>query len=153
MRGTSATGRRVAGFTLLELLVVMAIVTLLAAALPAALNRSLPGRRVAVTTDRLVAGVRDAQAASVLSGQPVTLELQSRGFAFSHRAARAGSFAASTRVVLTDTEGRPAREITVFPDGSAQGGRFEIVDGPHRRTVIVSPLTGRVFVDRTRGTR
>jgi len=57
---TSETGSP-RGFTLLELLVVLAILVMAAALFPLALNRALPARRVTTTADHLIAAVRNAQ--------------------------------------------------------------------------------------------
>jgi general secretion pathway protein H len=138
MRAISVTGKRARGFTLLELLVVIAIIALLAGVLSSGLNRSLPSRRVAVTADRFIVAVREAQTSSVRSGVPVSVELENLGF----------DIPPSTRVRLTDADGRPIQEVTLYPDGSARGGRFTIEDGVQRRSVMLSDLTGRVWSTR-----
>jgi prepilin-type N-terminal cleavage/methylation domain-containing protein len=137
MRSISATGRA-RGFTLLELLVVVAVVALLTGALGVALNRALPGRRTQLTAERLVGVVRDASAASVASGKPVRIELDTL------------AVPASTQISLTDMNGQALRELVVFPAGSTAGGTFDVVSGVHRASVRVSAITGRVFVVATR---
>lgn len=148
MRRTWVTGRE-SGFTLLELMVVMAILVLVATLLPLALDRALPGHRVATTAERLMSLVREAQGSSVVSGRPVTLQVQghelvTQDAANSAAIGRPFSFPTSTTVSLKDLEGRAAAALVVYPDGSAQPARFDVEDSGRHRAVIVSAVTGRV---------
>ena len=145
---TSETGST-RGFTLLELLVVLAILVMAAALFPLALNRALPARRVTTTADHLIAAVRNAQAASTASGRPVTLTINAEGLSGAGQARARCSFPASVRVTLTDAGGGAAPSaLTVFPDGSAQAMRFDVQAGAHETVVTLSGLTGRLFVER-----
>jgi general secretion pathway protein H len=149
----SATGSA-GGFTLLELLVVLAILVMAAALFPLALNRALPSRRVSTTVDRLMAAVHDAQAESATTGQPVTLTLVDGGLEAntksSHAILRPVRFSASVHVDLKDGNGQAATSLTVFPDGSAQAGQYQVAAGEHLSLVRVSGLTGRVDPRRER---
>ena len=130
------------GFTLIELLVVIAILVMLAAAFPIALDRTLPGRRVAVTAQNLVSAVRDAEAQSLLHGRPVILQMRDGGLLNSEKVAV--TFPARTRVALVDVDGRALESIVAYPDGSVSAARFEISERQHSRSVIISGTTGRV---------
>ena len=143
MRATSAIG---SGFTLIELLVVIAILTMLAAVLPFAIDRAMPGRRVAVTAQKLVSALRDAQSDSLVVGKAVHLEFRDKsGLARDSRLAV--SFPTSTRVQLSDADGRPLRDLTVYPDGSMPSVRFDVSERTHRVAVVVSGITGRVALE------
>jgi general secretion pathway protein H len=130
------------GFTLIELLVVIAILVMLAAAFPVALDRTLPGRRVAVTAQNLVSAVRDAESQSVLRGRPVKLQMSDTGL--SNEGKIAVAFPARTRVALVDADGRALENIVAYPDGSVSAARFEISERQHTRSVVMSGTTGRV---------
>lgn len=147
MPRTLATGRQ-AGFTLLELMVVMAILVMVATLLPMALDRALPARRVATAAERVVSMVREVRGASMLSGRPVRLAmldhvLLAQDAATAAAVGRPMSLPSSTTVSLTDLDGRAATALVVYPDGSAQAVRFDVADGGHQKTVLVSALTGR----------
>lgn len=146
MRRTLGTGSE-RGFTLLELMVVMAILVMIAAAFPFAIDRAMPGHRVAAITQRLGSMVRAAQVSSLASGKPVTVRLEGRD-----RVAADNSFVkdqaipASVAVSMEDPDGRVIPGLVLYPDGSAQGARIEVNEGDRRGVVVVSALTGRVTV-------
>ncbi|MEP7246137.1 MAG: prepilin-type N-terminal cleavage/methylation domain-containing protein [Gammaproteobacteria bacterium] len=158
MRATSVTGSacwrlrswesfpgRGGGFTLIELMVVIAVLVLMTSVLPLALNRALPGRRVAVTAQRIASAVREAQSQSTATGNPVRLQFrQGVGLALADRLAV--SFAASTTVTLIDSDGRKGKRLTAYPDGSITSARFEVSESTHRSDVVVSGVTGKVAV-------
>lgn len=133
------------GFTLIELLVVIAILVMLTAAFPVALDRTLPGRRVAVTAQNLVSAVRDAESQSLLRGQPVKLQMSGAGLLNGAKVAVA--FPKTTTVALIDADGRALEGIVAYPDGSASAARFEVSERKHTRSVVISSHTGRVSLE------
>jgi general secretion pathway protein H len=144
-----ADTRRARGFTLLELLVVLAIMAAIAAAFPLALNRFVAARRADVATMNLFTSVRAAQMKSVASGKPARIEIVANGYQAQDRLVTLNS---RTRLVLRAAEqGDEKKTLVFYPDGSTSGGVFEIVDGNHRRDIVVSMLTGQVRVIATRG--
>jgi general secretion pathway protein H len=147
MHRTLGTGSA-AGFTLIELLAVLTILVMAASMVPLALNRALPSRRIASTSDRLVAAVRSAQAASARSGQTLTLVLDEDAVVVkSLDSGTRTRLPTGTKVTLSDLGGNPAESLTVFPDGSAQAATFQIEAADHKRTVRLSALTGRLSIE------
>ncbi len=148
MPQTWVTGRQ-QGFTLLELMVVMAILVLIAVLFPVALDHALPSHRVRATTEQLMARVHEAQNSSLFSGKAVSLSLVGHRLLTQDPSTRASlghplPLPNSTQVRLVDLEGRPLSGLIVYPDGSAQAARFEVEDNGHRGTVRVAAVTGRV---------
>lgn len=131
MSGTGSQGTA-SGFTLLELLVVLGIMLMMAAAFPLVLDRALPGRRVTIATTHLVAAIRAAQARSVTQGKPVSVQL----------ATLTASLSPSTHVSFVDSNGVPLSSLRLYPDGSATGGRLRVVDGSHDSILVVNAITG-----------
>lgn len=119
-RAGRGTGRA-AGFTLLELLVVLAILGLGAAALVPALGSGAGGVSSSTAARDLVTALRAARAAALESGHPVRFELAA------HRGAAA-------------IEGPTS--VTFLPDGGATAARFVV--RPGGQTVAVDWLTGAV---------
>ena len=154
MRVTSATGsaRRRAllqashqgGFTLMELMVVIAILVMLTSALPLALDRALPGRRVVATTQKLMSAIRDAQSLSAVLGKPVRLEFSASGVSSERIALQ---FPASTHVVLKDAEGLDLRTVSAYPEGTLTEADIVVSERAHERRLHLSGLTGRITIE------
>lgn len=147
MAATSAIGSA-RGFTLVELMVVLTILALLAAAMPVALNRFIPARRTVAAADKLVADVRRMQSEAASSGSPARMTLTTSGYrldALDGRAASEVALPASTTLRFrARDEDRPLHELIVYPDGTASPGRFEIADSGRRAVVEIGMLTGSV---------
>lgn len=135
------------GFTLIELMVVLAIVVLVMASLPLAINRMLPSRRVVVAADRLVSDIRWLQLQSVASGARARLSVTESGYRLDVQHEKQGR-----EVVLSDStmlrfrardEDRAIPGLLVYPDGTSSAGQFEIADADRRAIVEISLLTGR----------
>lgn len=138
--------RRGNGFTLVELLVAVAIMVLLVASLPVALNRMLPGRRVVTTAEQLIADIRWLQGESLRTGQRTRLAVRSNGYLLE----MSGSTAKEVRLAATmalslrgQGEERTMSHLVMFPDGTTSPGRLDLVDSGRRAAVEVSMLTGR----------
>jgi Tfp pilus assembly protein FimT len=128
-------------------MVVLAIAILLAAALPLALQRVLPARRVTAATDRMLADIRWSQAQAIASGRAAHIETADHGYAIriGSRTERHVQLAASTSLHVQS--GSPATAnvvLTLYPDGTSGGGRFELADSGRLTHIEVSLLTGRV---------
>lgn len=150
---TSAIGERAIGFTLVELLVVMAILVMVTCAFPLVLQRLLPRHRVVALTQKIVVMIDAARDASTLCSCPLTLQLQNGQFGLAPadrdhltRPSKLLSIPTSTQVVLLDTDARHIDSLKVFPDGTASAARFEIADGVQRSAIMLSEFTGRVQV-------
>lgn len=148
MPAISATGsapKPSTGFTLIELMVVLAIIVLLIAAIPFAANRLLPSRRVATTMDRLLQDMRWLEAQSIASGAAGRLTLESRGYRL-HVGSTAESrqLPASTVVrIRAVADNRPLTDLAVFPDGTRASGILEVEDSGRRAQVELTMLPHR----------
>jgi type II secretion system protein H len=153
MRRTSERPRS-KGFTLIELMVVIAIIAALAAAFPLAMNRFVAARRVDAAARELVADIRLAQARSVSSGKAVAIEPTAHGYRLlalsgaTPEVVRSRDWRSSTVVSIERLDGSPgADRLRVFADGSSTGATFTIRDGARSRIVHVSELSGRVRIE------
>lgn len=154
MTATSATGEcarsprsaNIRGFTLIELLVALAIMVLIAAALPIALGRMLPGRRLTVAADQLVTDLQWLQAQSIRSRTPGQLTLLPEGYQMEvGPSERRVTIAPTTQIHLrARADERELQRLTFFPDGTAVPALLAVADSGRRVDLEVRMLTGRV---------
>src|SRR5262249_41678892 len=132
------------GFTLLELLVVLAIIVLLAAAWPLASSRVFAAQHLRNETQQLAGAVRVAQMTARITGQPQELRLVEGGTAY-RVASESHDLAHGLRLSLRDGSGNASGErLLLFPDGSSSGETLAISFQERIATVRVLPVTGRV---------
>jgi general secretion pathway protein H len=152
MRVTSATGSR--GFTLLELMVVMAIVGLMAAAVPLVFSRqSLQSRRTAAGAQLLQAALRDAQSRSILYNEPAQVSVSDRTLVVVFASTRPGAAKAPRQSYSIDAPLSVARDmagtvgpVILYPDGSASGAILRVGDGAQQASVSISAISGRISI-------
>ena len=145
------TGRRPAGFTLVELLVVLTIIALAMAAVPALLT-GLPSIRLRTAADDMVATLRELHQQAIRRGETTELVLDP--------AARAYWMSTDPGLhrlpeIVAEIGFKPATaapaggsiSIRFFADGSASGGTVLLKNGKHLAAVTVDWLTGRIRRD------
>ena len=151
-RAGAATRRGVEGFTLVELLVVLAIAALLLSVVPPMLSAAMPGVELKSAARRIMSSLSLARETAIRSGSDVALvvdveqrRLELEGFRTVSLPKRLGlDLHAASREMLDETRGA----IRFFPDGSSTGGRVTISSGEgadrYGYQVGVTWLTGRV---------
>ncbi len=150
MRGR---GRRIGlrGFTLVELLVVMAIAALMMTAVPTLFSAALPGVELKATARRTAATLRLARESAIRRGEDTQLvvdldahRLVLEGYRNLNIPARLSvQLDAASSEMIDDRHG----VIRFFPDGSSTGGRIVLAQGDHGYQVGVTWLTGRIELD------
>jgi general secretion pathway protein H len=139
------------GFTLLEILVVMAIMGLVYALVPALISTSGSTTELRAAARQLAAGLRKARNQAVISRKEASLTVDvdqhrfqvtgdTRSYALP-KAAGLSVYTAQSEVV----EGKVA-SIRFYPDGSSTGGAISIANGATKFRVDVDWLTGGVTI-------
>ena len=149
---TSATGSASRkGYTLVELLVVLAILVGLAAAFPLALERLSPARQVQVYAERLISDLRLLRAQAMKQG--VTMALVIDDATNSYRMKPDGSsHALPTGITIQIDASSPhtlsnAQQIRFYSDGSSDGGAIRLVRENREARLTVSALTARAVLE------
>ncbi|HXC56388.1 MAG TPA: GspH/FimT family pseudopilin [Rhizomicrobium sp.] len=136
---------REAGFTLTELLVVLAIIGLLVAAIPVLLQAALPGARALAAARTLANDLRATRGQAIAAGTATAVRFDaSRQIYLLEPGDRARNLPNGVHFSLVS--GKPP-QIGFFADGSSNGGVVFVGDGPLRHRVAIDWLTGRVAVD------
>ena len=137
------------GFTLVELLVVLAVLALVLAVVPPLLPDAIDSARLRNAQRDLVSGLRHARSLAVNSQQAVTLDLNVRDGTMTVAGKRRDLSVpdgVSLTLVTAQQEQVSEREgaIRFYPDGSSTGGRVRFQRGDQVSSIDVNWLTGRV---------
>jgi general secretion pathway protein H len=133
----------------LELLVVLALATLLLAIAPPLITAALPGVEIKSSARQIAAGLRLAREEAIRSGQDVafTLDLENRHFEVEGGFRRV-SLPDTIELKLTAAESEMIDDqvggVRFYPDGSSTGGRVIVYTGNSGWQVGVQWLTGRI---------
>ena len=138
-----------AGFTLLELMVVLAIIGLLAVIAGPRFAGALPGAELDSGARQLVSGLREARSRAVSRNRSVPFILGGGANRYSigargRSAALPENLGITLWTGLTEVTGANQGAIRFFPDGSSTGGRLELTGEGGKRVIAVDWLTGRV---------
>lgn len=121
---------RGAGFTLLELIVALAVAALLLATAPPMLSRAMETMEYRAAVRHLLAGLKGARHAAVDSGASVAFTVAPTAHRFGIGDQLTGELPPrlTLRLVVADAEvGAEQGSIRFYPDGSATGGSIEIL--------------------------
>lgn len=132
----SAAGRG-AGFTLIEMLVVLAITALITAIAFPSLERAMRSQSFEAAANAIELGLRQARADAVSRGRPVRFAL---GADRRSVVVGGGAIAIPDGIVVT----LPTQGVAFFGDGTSNGGRIDLVGSGRARRLMVDPGSGAV---------
>lgn len=143
--------RASAGFTLLELLVVLMLMVMVYALAVPMISAGLPGTELKGAARQLAAGLRQARSLAVTRKEESTLmlDVEQRNFKVSGDQRR---YALPAKVDISlftaQSELLPDKigAIRFYPDGSSTGGRITVKSGVRKYEINVDWLTGQVTI-------
>jgi general secretion pathway protein H len=140
-----------AGFTLIEMLVVLTIIGLVAALGFPALRRPPDSLRLEAATRTLASALRLSRAQAIARNADVAVTIDTDRRMFESSAVRATALDPdiSLKMIFAATErrGRAAGAIRFFPDGSSTGGDIVLILGARQARISVNWLTGEPRLD------
>jgi general secretion pathway protein H len=143
--------RTSAGFTLVELLVVLAILSLAAALALPALQRPPDGLRLEAATRTLMSTLRFSRAQAIARNADVivTMDVERRSVEPSTGSAIQLDRGISVEIIFASAERRrsAAGAIRFFPDGTSSGGDIMLTLNQRRARVSVNWLTGEARLE------
>lgn len=146
---------RARGMSLLEVLVVVALVATLAGIAAMVIGRALPGQQLRAAARELAAELRFTRAQAIATGREQSFRIDVDSRRWEAAGKRSGALPEGIELVaISAREEQPAqREAAVrfFPEGAATGGRFVLRRGDAAWRVDVAWLTGEVTITRGEG--
>jgi len=140
------------GYTLMEVLVALAIVGMVLAAVPVMLGGARPGAEVRAAAIELASALRQTRSASIAGFRSETFVLDTERGIY-----RAGSVQAETTLpdgleislytARSELEDENTGRIRFFPDGSATGGRITLASSGRSYVIAVDWLTGAIEME------
>jgi general secretion pathway protein H len=152
-RPTSPAGnsRAPAGYTLVELLVVLLVLVVVSAIALPRLERALPALAAQRTARDLALLLQEAQRKALVRGRPLSVTIDPAARLVRGADGEALALAPSLGVEVTTAAvagsmAGPA-PISFFPDGTSTGGRIVLAYGARRTAVTVDWFSGRASVE------
>jgi general secretion pathway protein H len=145
------TARHSQGFTLFELLIVLAIIAVLTGVAVPLLGRPSAEFRIEKSARAIAAGLERTRGEAIATNRAraFTLDVEQRWFRDSANARRVelpDSVAISFDTARSEMIGDAVARVRFFPDGSSTGGRIVLMAEERHYDVAVDWLTGRVSV-------
>ena len=141
---------RATGFTLLEMLAVILLIGIAAAAVAFSVNQGLASARINAASAELAGALRAARAQAIVRGQTQNFDVDTRADSYRGVKPHDVHLPKGLRLSITSAkEDQPndhTGRIRFFPDGSSTGGRITLQSGRRQWHVNVSWLTGDVRV-------
>ena len=140
---------RVRGFTLLELLVVLAVISLVVGLAVPRIAGALPGAQIKGAAYDLAVALRAARSHAIRSNQEAvfTLNVESRRYSMAGEN-KSRDLPADLRVTLETVRSERYDDDTggfrFFPDGTSTGGRITLTGDDREYQIDVDWLTGKI---------
>jgi general secretion pathway protein H len=141
---------RANGFTLLEMLAVILLIGIAAAAVSISVTQGLASARVRAASGELAGALRATRAQAIVSASERHFDVDTRANTYAGAQGKDVALPRGMHVSVTsaaaDAPDDHTARIRFFPDGSSTGGRVTLYSGQRQWHINVSWLTGEVRV-------
>jgi general secretion pathway protein H len=134
------------GFSLAELIVVLAILSIVAVAVAPLAPSWRRGPPIDLAARELVTGLRTARAAAIYGNRETVFTLDGAAGQYWSDGAPAPK-ALPARINAAFAPGAPHGRIRFFPDGGASGGTIVLRDAQRSASIRIDSLSGRATFD------
>lgn len=138
------------GFTLIEMLIALAIMGLLGGALTLGVQNRLPGLRLDAATAAALQELRERQAEAVWSNQENSLRLSDLRHPGSGPHARRLARLGAVQVEIHGDDPTHPDELRFLPGGWSPGGKLVLKDGTRQSVLVVDWPLGLVHAEAAR---
>jgi general secretion pathway protein H len=144
-------GRLATGFTLLELLIVLAILGLTTALAVPMFSRAMPDLQAKAAARDVAAMLRSARSLAITENREVTVAVDLDRHSVDLAGVRSETVKPGIGLdlysAMEELIDRGAGRIRFYPDGTSTGGRVGLSTATHRYEVIVDWISGGVMID------
>lgn len=143
------------GLSLIEVLVVVALIAVIAGLAASVMGRALPGQQLRGTAREIAGQLRFTRAQAIATGREQTFSLDLVERRWQAAGDRQGQVPEELELIATTARQPQAQDrratVRFFPDGAATGGRFVLKRGNAAWRIDVAWLTGEVTLSRGEG--
>ena len=136
------------GFTLIEIIAVMVLLSIVVGLVAMSFSRSMSGAKVEAASRDLVAALRYTRGQAIVHGQQAALDIDLQHNTYQAPGKTIVQLPKDMRMQLVTAEieqtGAASGRIRFFADGASTGGHITVFMGQRRWQINVSWLTGQV---------
>jgi general secretion pathway protein H len=148
MTSRCKTGNSSAGFTLIELIMVIAILGLMLVLVGVRGTPLSPGLEARAAAQNLAGALRAARAEALAANRPTAIRFDLANRSYRVGAAPAATLSGALSLALLTSRDETVNEtlgnIRFYPDGSSSGGRLSVSGGGQTWWIGIDWLSGRV---------
>lgn len=138
------------GFTLIEVIVVVGLISILMGFSAYVLNKQMPGQQLRSSAKTIAAELRFTKSQAMVTGEAQSFQINAKTREWSGPKNHSGVLPKSLEIIATTARVEQPEEdvaaIKFFPDGAATGGRIVLQHKTAKWQVDVKWLTGEVTV-------
>lgn len=139
---------RAAGFSLVELMVVMLIASMMFALVGVSISRSIEGAEIRNASREIVAGIRHTRGQAIIQRQQQVFHVDADAKTWTAAGREPVKIPEGLDITIdtarSELTGENAGGIRFYPDGASTGGSVELLANERTWKVEVSWLTGEV---------